>query len=97
MSSMNEHEGALEREWAGLEAAKRSVNELFRAYKERLRSAPWPCRGCGAGIPRRKGQGRPPIWCSACRGGAVKKAHEAGQRRKYRAALKRREGESNGA
>ena len=97
MSNMEAQEGA-DREGAALAALVAWVAELVRAHKERLRSAPWPCRGCGAGIPRRKGQGRPPIWCPTCRAGAPFKAHAAAQVRKYRAATKRRErGESNGS
>jgi hypothetical protein len=76
------------------EACNRELGSLLRVLKERLRSAPWPCRGCGAGIPRRKGQGRPPIWCPTCRAGAPFKVHERERAKVHRAAQKRREGES---
>ena len=75
-------------------ACERELNSLLRVLKERLRSAPWPCRGCGAGIPRRKGQGRPPVWCAACRSSEVFKLHERERARVHRAAYKARMGEN---
>jgi hypothetical protein len=89
VSNMEAQEGA-DREGAALAALVAWVAELVRAHKERLRSAPWPCRGCGAGIPRRKGQGRPPVWCAACRSSEVFKIHERERARVHRAAYKAR-------